>query len=147
MADLFAETEKRFRVRADIDLGEFYERLRAEALQQFTDLYDQGVRGEELADRVVGALNNLSDRPVEEAARGAASRAFNLGRNLQIQKNAAGIKEVVRTEILDENTCDPCRLLDGAVYAVGSAEYLQDMPPAHCEGRDLCRGFYLARAA
>lgn len=145
--DAFPVTEEAFRVRADIDLTDFYERLRTETLQQFTDLSQQGYRGEELADRVIAALNNLSDRPIEEAGRGAATEAFNLGRNLEIQKSPDAVSEVVRTEILDGNTCEPCRLLDGSVYEVNSAAYFQDMPPNHCQGRDLCRGFYLVRAA
>lgn len=145
--DAFPVTEEAFRVRADIDLSEFYERLRAETLTQVADLSQQGYRGQDLADRVIASLNNLSDRPTEEAARGAATEAFSLGRNIEIQKQADGIAEVVRTEILDDNTCDPCRLLDGAVYQINTPEYFQDMPPNHCDGRDLCRGFYLVRAA
>ena len=145
--DAFPVTEEALRVRADIDLSDFYERLRKEALQQIADLSQQGFKGRDLADRVVAALNNLSDKPIEQAGRGAATEAFNLGRNLEIQKQAESIKEVVRTEILDGNTCDPCQMLDGAVYLVNSPEYFQDMPPNHCDGRDLCRGFYLARAA
>lgn len=145
--DAFGVTEEAFRVRADIDLSEFYERLRLETLQQITDLSQQGYRGEELADRVIGALNNLSDTPTEQAARGAASEAFNLGRNVEVQKDPAAVGQVVRSEVLDENTCEPCRLLDGAIYEINSPEYFQDMPPNHCDGRDLCRGFYLYRAA
>jgi hypothetical protein len=145
--DAFPVTEEAFRVRADIDLTDFYERFRKETLQQYTDLSQQGYRGEELADRIIAALNELSDRPIEESARGATTEAFNLGRNLEIQKAPALVGEVVRTEILDGNTCEPCRLLDGAVYQVNSPEYFQDMPPNHCDGRDFCRGFYLVRAA
>lgn len=145
--DAFAVTEEAFRVRADIDLTDYYERLRKETLEQVTDLSQQGYRGEELADRVIGSVNNLSDRPIEEAGRGAVTESFNLGRNIEVQKDPDAVREVVRTEVMDENTCDPCRALDGAVYQVNSPEYFQDMPPNHCDGRDLCRGFYLVRAA
>jgi len=145
--DAFPVTEEAFRVRADIDLTDFYERLRKETLQQYADLSQQGYRGEELADRIIGALNNLSDEPIEKAARGAATEAFNLGRNLETQKQADGIREVVRTEILDPNTCDPCRNLDGFTTTVNGPGYFENMPPNHCNGRDLCRGFYLVRAA
>ena len=146
-ADAFAVTEDAFRVRTTLDLSDFYQRLEQETLYQFTDLSQQGYAGQDLADRVVAALNTLSDKPIEEAARGAATEAFNLGRNVEAQKQPEAIREVVRTEILDEATCDPCRLLDGATYQLNSPEYFQDMPPNHCDGRDLCRGFYLYRSA
>jgi hypothetical protein len=86
---------------------------------------------------------SLSDAPVSDAARGATSESFNLGRNLGAQAQAGDISQVVRTEILDQNTCDPCARVDGTSVEMNSDEYFALMPPNLCEGRDLCRGFYV----
>jgi hypothetical protein len=135
------------RVGVEIDLSELSGRLEREAMRLITDLSQQGLSGDELADRVAAGLMNLSDTPIQEAARGAASESFNLGRNLGAQEAVDQIATVVRTEVLDQNTCPPCERLDydnsGTVYEMNSPEYFRDMPPNQCDGRDLCRGFYL----
>lgn len=135
------------RVAVEIDVSSLATRLETEALRLVNDLSQQGVSGEDLARQVSDGLRSLSDAPVDKAARGAVSESFNLGRNLEAQRRAAEIGDVVRSEILDENTCPPCRQLDGAVYEINSAEYFEHMPPNDCDGRELCRGFYIYRAA
>lgn len=136
-------------VAVDIDVSELIGRLEREALRLITDLSQQGLEGDALADAVSDGLKALSDAPISRAARGATSEAFNLGRNLAAQQSADRIDRVVRTEILDENTCDPCLALDGKVVAMNSDEYFELMPPNKCDGRELCRGFYeyMAEAA
>lgn len=143
----FPITADAYAVRAEIDLGTVYDRLRKETLRLIEDFSQQGLSGDDLADAVVSGLKNLSDTPIEQAGRGAATEAFNLGRNLAVQTNADKIAEVVRTEVLDANTCDPCRALDEFTTTVNGPGYFENMPPNHCDGRDLCRGFYLVRAA
>ena len=110
-----------------------------------------GLTGKELADFVDARLKGLSAAPVIEAGRKSTSEAFNLGRNIEAQEQAESIKEVIRTEILDFNTCPPCRALDHsnskAVYVLNSPEYFENMPPNKCNGRERCRGFYLFRRA
>lgn len=130
-------------VGVEIDVSELAGRLQREAMRLINDLSQQGISGAELAERVRAGLMDLSDRPIQDAARGASSESFNLGRNLAAQDNAADIKRVVRTEILDQNTCPPCAALDGTEYEVNTDEYFRFMPPNQCDGRDLCRGFYL----
>ena len=110
------------------------------------DLQQQGLDGEALAERLVLALDNLSDTPLEQMGRASTSEAFNLGRNLAAQEALPQIREVVRTEVLDENTCDPCWMLDGTVVEMNTEEYFRFMPPNQCQGREQCRGFYLYRA-
>jgi len=116
-------------------------------IKQFSQ---QGLEGQALADAVSEGLRQLSDAPITKASRGATSEAFNLGRNLVAQEKEEEIKEVVRTEILDGSTCPPCRRLDFSnsktVYQVNTPEYCEFMPPNKCDGRELCRGFYLYEA-
>jgi hypothetical protein len=135
-------TDAAHAVGVEIDMSELAGRLEREAMRVINDLTQQGLSGEALADRVHAALMNLSDGPVMDAARGASSEAFNLGRNLGAQA-AGDVSQVVRTEILDQNTCDPCRDLDGKEVEMNSEEYFALMPPNLCDGRDLCRGFYI----
>jgi hypothetical protein len=137
------------RVGVEIDVSDQAARLESEAMRLWNDLRQQGVSGKELGDRIRAGLMNLSDAPVNEAARGATTESFNLGRNLGAQDHAGAIARVVRTEILDDNTCDYCEEVDGTVVEMNSEEYFRLMPPNGCHGRDLCRGFfmYLTEAA
>ena len=116
----FAVTDEAFRTTVEIDLDAFYQRLHAETLAAMKEFQQQGLTGKALADAVAQRLRSLSDVPLEMAGRQSTSEAFNLGRNIAAQERKAEIKEVVRTEILDINTCPPCFLLDhsnsGEVY-------------------------------
>lgn len=148
----FEVTSEAFAVRAEIDLGSTYTRLLNETRRLLADLSQQGLEGAALADAVDAGLAGLSDVPIDQAARGATTEAFNLGRNLAAQRNEAAIARVVRTEILDINTCPNCLPqarggLDGFTTTVNGPGYFENMPPNHCDGRELCRGFYLYEAA
>lgn len=138
------------RVAIDVDAVET--RLLNETRRLLSDLGQLPLTSEELANRVEQGLLALSDTLIEQAGRGATSEAFNLGRNEAIQQpNLLGlVTEVVRTEILDQNTCPQCLPieqggLDGLVVKVNSPEYFEFMPPNYCDGGDFCRGFYLYR--
>jgi hypothetical protein len=50
---------------------------------------------------------------------------------------------VVRSAVMDQNTCEPCNALDGARYVYGSDVYYQDMPPNWCDGERMCRCVYI----
>lgn len=135
------------RVAVGIDVSEIAGRLEREAMRLINDYSQQGKSGEELIRLVQDGLGALSDAPVDRAARGAASESFNLGRNLEAQRREGEILEVVRSEVLDDNTCPPCESLDGTVYQLNSDDYFENMPPNKCDGRELCRGFYIYRSA
>lgn len=136
-------TQEAVSVGVEIDLSGLATRLEREAMRLIVDLSQQGIEGAELAERVAAGLMDLSDRPIQDAARGASSESFNLGRNLAAQESADTIKRVVRTEVLDQNTCDPCWNVDGTVVEMNTDEYFRLMPPNLCDGRELCRGFYM----
>jgi len=140
-------TDEAFRTTVELDLDSVYTRLLNEARAALSEFQKQGLVGDALADAVEARLQALANGPIEAMGRASTSEAFNLGRNIATQENLPLIKEAVRTEILDANTCQPCRLLDGTVVEVNSEEYFQFMPPNLCDGRDFCRGFYLLRAA
>jgi len=72
--------------------------------------------------------------------------AYNQGRAAEIKtaKEEGKARFVLRSEILDENTCSECMKWDGAIFEVGTPAFDEYMPPAQCLGGDRCRGFYVA---
>jgi hypothetical protein len=142
------------KVGVELDVSALITRLAEEALRLLNDLSQQGLEGDDLVEGVQDGLRSLSDGPVDRTARGATSESFNLGRNLAAQDQAEEIERVIRVEVLDKNTCTEkrwgdgvprCYELDGEQYAMNSDEYFKHMPPNDCDGRELCRGFYLYR--
>lgn len=133
-----------FSTRATIDAGVMVDRLSSEIATRLDLLMREGLPLDEIADEMEAFLSKLSDKPIGDIARRATSTAFNYGRNLEIQRQATQIAFVIRTEIIDPNTCPTCESLDGNKYDPNSELYWEFMPPNKCEGGDRCRGFYLA---
>src|SRR3990172_4867340 len=100
-------TDEAFSVLAEIDVDEILTRLTNETRRLLLEHSQAGLTGADLAKAVTDGLSALSDTPAALAGRGAATEAFNLGRNLAFQENADKIQTVVRTEVLDDNTCGP----------------------------------------
>jgi len=51
-----------------------------------------------------------------------------------------GIKRITSSALLDDNTCDYCREMDGKSWAPGGQPTGVHEPPYRdCEGRDHCR--------
>lgn len=165
-------TAEALEAKVGIDFSDFYVRLGNRAAELLADGQQRGLVGDALADFVIDGVNALSDEPIERAGRAATSEAFNLGRNLEAQRRIDEIEVAVRSEILDDRTCGPCNVLDGAVVKVngpvvsisapGAAllrangvdpdsdlAYVALMPPNFCRGEDYCRGdlIYQRRAA
>jgi hypothetical protein len=69
--------------------------------------------------------------------------ALNLGRAAGASSVPSPPEYAMRSEQLDENTCDTCDELHGLIVQVDSAEYMDEMPPAECEGGGRCRGIYV----
>ena len=142
-------TDIAHRVSVEIDVSSMVTRLENEALRLINDLSQQGLSGDDLVDAVKDGLRELSDKWVDDKGRGAATESFNLGRNLEAQRQEDLVEVAVRSEVLDEETCAPCRKLDfeqsEIEYVVGTDKYFEDMPPNGCLGRQRCRGFYIFR--
>jgi hypothetical protein len=71
------------------------------------------------------------------------SEALNLGRAAGAMSVPKPPEYAMRSEQLDENTCDSCDELHGMIVQVGSAEFFDLEPPAECEGGGRCRGIYV----
>lgn len=133
-------------LRVQIDLSEIGNRLQNETARLVADYAQRGLTGDALGAAVERELLALfDDTSAARSGREATHEAFALGRNLEAQRQADRIGSVVRTEILDENTCDPCRAEDGVVVTLNTPPYFEHMPPNGCEGREQCRGIYIYR--
>lgn len=130
---------------AEIDLDRIWSRLLDQALPEFARIERSGKTGDDLAQAFSDYLTSISEKPLEDLTREEAGRAYNEGRDAAIQTAATGnlVAYVMRSEVLDDNTCDTCRAYDGRIVEVDSDEYTAYMPPAGCEGGPRCRGFYV----
>ena len=72
----------------------------------------------------------------------AANRIYSLGRmdEIKAQGSRGMIEVVIRSAILDSNTCATCENEDGAIYR---PEVAPPLPDAYCDGGDLCRCIYV----
>ena len=124
-----------------INVASMWERLRGEFLDEYVRLERQGLSADEI-DRALDAfMGELSEKPLDDLARKSSGVIYNQGRSAEILSQ--DVDFVVRSEVLDNRTCENCATLDGAVVEVGSDEFLRLMPPAGCLGGDRCRGFYI----
>jgi hypothetical protein len=130
-------------VLATLDVGRMWDRMLREFLDEWVRLDRQGLSAEAIERAMEAHLDGLSDKPLLDLARQTSGVAYNQGRAAEIRSQPA-VEYVVRSEVLDQNTCAPCAELDGSIVAVGTPEFDALMPPARCEGGDRCRGFYVA---
>lgn len=149
-------TDEALRVFVGIDLRDLYSGLETESARLFSEFAQRGLSGEALGNAVADELKSLGTAALERAGRESTHKGFVLGRNLEAQARPEEIGEVVRTAVLDENTCteedygdgEPrCYELDGRVFAFNSPDYFEFMPPSHCEGGAQCRCIPIYRKA
>lgn len=98
----------------------------------------------EVADKVRDYLNSLTGSYLNDQIGGAIWQAQNLGRATTM--GAHDPTSMYASELLDENTCDPCVGIDGTVYDT-LEEAAQDYPTGgyeECDGRERCRGAVIA---
>lgn len=91
----------------------------------------------------------LSQTTLERIAANATSTVVAEARDSVIEEivRRTGVENpritVVRSAVLDRNTCGECNRLDGERYLYGSDTYYEDMPPNWCEGENMCRCVYI----
>jgi hypothetical protein len=119
-------------------------RLVTSASRNAMDSAQEGRSGEEVADDVDADLDDLSEDPDRRTLGAAMTTAQNTGRMAVL--NAAPQGTYFASEALDNNSCKPCREIDGyefsslkeAEAAYPNGGYLQ------CQGGDRCRGTMIA---
>lgn len=135
--------EDQMEMLAVMDVGIMWDRLLGEFLGEWERLQRQQLSVDEIERALQAFMDSLSEKPVEDLARKGSSVAYNQGRQAAIVGSRAQAQFVVRSEVLDSNTCDTCSKLDGTVIEVGHRDFYRFQPPALCEGGDRCRGFYI----
>jgi hypothetical protein len=99
---------------------------------------------QQVSKEVQTHLNSLSTAYLEEQFGGALTAAQNDGRRVTMLANNP--TAIYASEILDQNTCEPCRHIDGRPYPDLSTAAL-DYPAggyAKCSGGPRCRGTLVA---
>lgn len=81
---------------------------------------------------------------IDRAATGAANKVISIGRYDEMRDRADDIERYEQSELLDQNTCDPCAADDGKESS--NIDDLPGAPNPSCEGGDYCRGFIVAIA-
>lgn len=99
-----------------------------------------GVTPAEVAAQVKAHLAGLSDSYLKDRLGGAVHAAMNDGRKVGLNENQPD--RLYSSELLDENTCEECRAIDGTEYEdVMAAD--SDYPTGgfnNCQGQERCRG-------
>jgi ATP-dependent protease ClpP protease subunit len=96
-------------------------------------------------EQVAEHLDTLADRALRDQLGAALSAAQNAGR-IAVMEGADEVASYHAVEILDKNTCEPCREIDGEEFdtlADASAAYLTG-GYVKCLGRERCRGIVVA---
>jgi len=86
------------------------------------------------------AVRTAVDKALHNDVLQLVGEALNLGRAAGAMESSPVPEYAMRSEQLDERTCDPCDGLHGEIALVGSSEFFDLMPPADCEGGGRCRG-------
>ncbi len=108
--------------------------------------WGSGRPARDIADRVRGFMRGLSGKSLRAKLGGLLSRAQNAGRMGFLRR--APEAKYYATEVLDGNTCKPCASIDGKRLPTLDAVLLAyggDGGYLFCEGRERCRGTFVAR--
>lgn len=89
------------------------------------------------------AVSDAVQRSLHNNVLQLVGEALNLGRAAGAESVRNPPEYAMRSEQLDENTCDECDALHGEIVQVGSAEFYDEMPPEGCAGGGRCRGLYV----
>lgn len=129
----------------DINLQQVWQDTMSEAIGEFLRLTRNGPADDATFQQLQDYLEGLKGSSLTDQAREIADVAYNQGRDAAARTaSEARLADVaIRSEILDDNTCDYCQSIDGAECAIGSPEYDTLMPPSGCDGGDRCRGVML----
>ena len=120
--------------------------LSSSAQRRAVALSGGGLEAATVATEVRETLSGLSDAFLEEQLGGSIVQATNEGRRAQIGEGQVGATRIYASELLDANTCGPCRAVDGREF--GSLAAAEGEYPTggyrDCEGGLRCRGTLVA---
>lgn len=114
------------------------------AIRRVMRMFGSGMSGAEAADAVDAQLRALSGASVEEAVGAAMTGAQNEGRMAVLA--VAPPATMIASEVLDRNSCKPCRDVDGTEYTTLAAARTAYPAGGYtgCLGGPRCRGTLVA---
>jgi len=133
------ETKKAVRTLATIAVGTLAVKLLTEWKRE---MLRQRMAGTVDSEGLVASLATLTSGDWKREVRGRVMESFGLARNSEAKKYADQIDYVIRSEVMDSNTCNPCAKVDGKKFTLNSPEARDFLrgPYVHCKGRENCRG-------
>lgn len=131
---------------ARITASRLNQQLLTAVLEAATRIRRGGVQGDDLAQAVTDEVSDAIDAGVARAVGQEVNEAFGVGRQTEATANQDLIGTVVRSALLDGNTCDHCDEMDGTEWDADDSDIVE-CPDPDCEGRDSCRcvNLYMAK--
>lgn len=128
---------------ADVDVFRIFEEMLASFMREVQNGDAQGLVPEQIADLLEANMPRAAGATSRSMAARSATTAFNEGELDIISDRLDEVQFVVRSELRDDNTCEPCNELDGMKLDVADPDFREFIPPAKCDGEKLCRGILI----
>ena len=131
------EAEKAIRPTAKASIINFTTKIKAEFSDAIMTMFKAGsVNSDLLTER----LNRVSKNVFNKEILKIANESFGMGRNAELLQQK--VPQMIRSEIFDDATCDPCIDIDGMEFTQDDPFFSQVSNGAYvnCKGAELCRG-------
>ncbi len=139
------QTEDTIRPTTQNTIKNFAGKVKTEWSAALLTMFKSGqVNTEFLREQINRVSNNLFGRSIKEIAH----ESFGLGRTAETFKQKDNIETLVRSEIFDENICQPCIRIDGQEFTMNDPLFSSVSRGVfnECKGGDLCRGISIVIA-
>lgn len=139
------EAEQTIRPTTVATITAFGSKVKSEWSKALLAMFKSGqINTEFLREQINRVSNNLFGRSIKEIAH----ESFGLGRTAESFKQQDKIESFVRSEVFDENICQPCIGIDGAEFTANDPLFSSVNRGVfnECRGGDLCRGISIVVA-
>lgn len=99
----------------------------------------KAIRGQDNPTLGLQIARRDAQRTLHNGVLDLVGTTLNVGRTIGAAEAHFPPRFALRSEQLDNNTCDPCEHLHGTIVQFGSPEYFAVMPPVGCLGGGRCR--------
>jgi Inorganic Pyrophosphatase len=127
---------------ADATLSNYINWISSRAKGEAVDAYQSGVDPSDREDEILDGLLAGSDGLIDKFALEAALGAINAGRWEGFREFQGDIDEYMRTELMDDRTCQNCEEGDGTTWT--SLDDVDWQVGDDCDGGNNCRGQLIA---
>lgn len=85
-------------------------------------------------------IRRAAQRALHNGVLELVGETLNMGRTAGVLALTDPPEFAMRSEQLDENTCEECDAVHGEIVEIGTGEYYDLLPPSRCLGGGRCRG-------